>query len=453
MAMAVLQLHECRLVHSKLSLKFFKVCAALPVSLALLTPPQIFPIDEPPCHTNLRVKLISMKHARDFTPELAQADIFQLGLSMCAVALGQQFASTSSNEGDVERYLALHRAALKSYDVSLTLLIDWMLELDGAKRASIADVIRHPFFMGVNETEAFALALFGNLFTGLVANKDFDIELKDLKTELESEIGRVFGLLRVDGSSDDGSDGSSDESEDLDLSPFSIFRPDGDGFFSDDEVDCDDGKKKFADIAVKFLSDNGHVSEADSVPLAAMCDGNARVHIRAEYEQLIPEEQRRAKGYFKTFFETFHSMFGLHVKNGALYVYALKGDVVRQPGGGGGWPAVGGRGGGLFVVGGGGGGLSAGGGLGGGKAAAAAEPQVDLNALADEAHKILAAEGRKIDLAVAGNRTFKLWKVLSALPERDRKQKNWLKNFFSEFPDKFELAYDLSGCPHVCARK
>ncbi len=98
-------------------------------------------------------------------------------------------------------------------------------------------------------------------------------------------------------------------------------------------------------------------------------------------------------------------------------------------------------------------GLSVAGGGGRGVAAAAAEPQVDLKALADEAHKILAAEGRKIDLAVAGNRTFKLWKVFCALPERDRKQKNWVKDFFSAFPDKFELAYDLSGCPHVCARK
>ena len=310
-------------------------CATLPVSLALLTPPQIFPIDEPPCHTNLRVKLISMKHARDFTPELAQADIFQLGLSMCAVALGKPFGSTGSNEGDVERYLAQHRAALKSYDVSLTLLIDWMLELDGAKRASIADVIRHPFFMGVNETEAFALALFGNLFTGLVANEGFDMELKDLKTELEREISRVFGLLRVDGGSDDGSDGGSDggsdDAEDLELSPESI-RPDGDGG-SDDEVDGDDGNRKFADIAVKFLSENGHISRANSLPLAFICDGTKRVHIRAEYEQLIPEEQRRAKGYLKTFFETSNRLFGLFVKNRALHVYALKGDVARQPGG------------------------------------------------------------------------------------------------------------------------
>ena len=98
-------------------------------------------------------------------------------------------------------------------------------------------------------------------------------------------------------------------------------------------------------------------------------------------------------------------------------------------------------------------GLSVAGGGGGGVAAAAAEPQVDLKALADEAHKILAAEGRKIDLGVAGNRTFKLWKVFGALPEQDRKQKNWVKDFFSAFPDKFELADDLSGHPHVSARK
>ncbi len=95
----------------------------------------------------------------------------------------------------------------------------------------------------------------------------------------------------------------------------------------------------------------------------------------------------------------------------------------------------------------------AGGGGGGRTLAAAAEPQVDLKALADEAHKILAAEGRKIALAVAGNKTFKLWKVFGALPEQDRKQKDWLKNFFLKFPGKFELADDLSGCPHVCARK
>ena len=201
MAMAVLQLHDCRLVHTKLSLKFFKVTRDSSSSsthlLQLLTPSQIFPIDEPPCHTNLRVKLISMKHACDFTPELAQADIFQLGLSMCAVATGRPFESENSNEEDLAHYVAHRREALKSYDVSLMLLIDWMLDLDGAQRASIADVIRHPFFMGVNETEAFSLALKGNLFAELVANKDFDAELKELKIELEREISRVFGLLRV----------------------------------------------------------------------------------------------------------------------------------------------------------------------------------------------------------------------------------------------------------------
>ena len=66
-----------------------------------------------------------------------------------------------------------------------------------------------------------------------------------------------------------------------------------------------------------------------------------------------------------------------------------------------------------------------------------------MKAFDDEAHKIFAAKGRQIDLAVAGNKTSKLWKVFGALPVRHREQKNGLKDFVLAFADKFEL--DLSG--------
>ena len=76
---------------------------------------------------------------------------------MCAVAIGKC-------ECTLDSYRQTNRESLRSYDVSLMLLVDWMIDIDSSRRATIADVIRHPYFMGIHETEAFALALHGGLF-------------------------------------------------------------------------------------------------------------------------------------------------------------------------------------------------------------------------------------------------------------------------------------------------
>jgi hypothetical protein len=181
--------------------------------------PQIFPIDEPPCHTNLRVKLVSIKHAQDYTSQLAQADIFQLGLSMCAVATGCSFNSLNSIQDDHHRYKHQLRNILKSYDVSLMLLVDWMLEPEGPQRATINDVIRHPFFMGVNETEAFTFALNGNLFSGLFLNgeaeQEFEHGLLELKLELLSQAEDIFSRFLTVRADVDDDDADADSSHDI----------------------------------------------------------------------------------------------------------------------------------------------------------------------------------------------------------------------------------------------
>ncbi len=166
---------------------------------------QIFPIDEPPSHTNLRVKLVSLKHAKDYTTSLSHEDILQLGLSMCAVAIG-------SNECTPDSYTRSGRQHLQSYDVSLMLLVDWMLDSDTEKRATIADVIRHPYFMGIHETEAFAMALHGGLFKGLVSAEQFDQNaLKPMSNVLRSEIAVIFDVLKgVPEANDEDEDGDED---------------------------------------------------------------------------------------------------------------------------------------------------------------------------------------------------------------------------------------------------
>jgi len=132
MALAVFHLHECKIAHGTINLRYFKV----------------FLIEEPPRSTNLRVKLVSMRWADTLNPAREAADIHALGHAMVRVVLGAQ-------SSDVEQLL--------SYDPSLYLLIKWILQTDG-DGATLADVIRHPYFMSLNEKEAFTLALEGGVF-------------------------------------------------------------------------------------------------------------------------------------------------------------------------------------------------------------------------------------------------------------------------------------------------
>ena len=98
MALVVLHLHECKIVHRNIGLAFFKV----------------FLIDEPPRSTNLRVKLVSMK-AADVTSEDCEdtaKDIKDLGHAMMEVVLGDAAGSQDTM-----------LLAIQNYDPSLYLLI------------------------------------------------------------------------------------------------------------------------------------------------------------------------------------------------------------------------------------------------------------------------------------------------------------------------------------------
>jgi hypothetical protein len=117
MALAVLQLHECSLAHDNIALRFFKV----------------FLVDERSRSTNLRVKLVASHRFYDhLTPVLEREDIEDLGKAMARLVLGEI--------SNVEE--------LSSYDPQLHRLVTWML--DDSIRPTLADVIRHPYFMSLN---------------------------------------------------------------------------------------------------------------------------------------------------------------------------------------------------------------------------------------------------------------------------------------------------------------
>jgi hypothetical protein len=130
MALAVFHLHECRIAHTSINLRYFKV----------------FLIEEPPRSTNLRVKLVSMRKADNLTPIREREDIEDLGHAMARLVLGEN--------PNVEELL--------SYDPSLYWLVKWIL--DDSNSPTLADVIRHPYFMSLNEKEVFTFALEGGVF-------------------------------------------------------------------------------------------------------------------------------------------------------------------------------------------------------------------------------------------------------------------------------------------------
>ena len=159
MVLAVYHLHECKIVHKKIGLSYFKV----------------FLIEEPPRSTNLRVKLVSMKDAvvfpTDGTAEaLVTKDIHDLGCAMMEVVLGdkKQFEPQNPSSMDEAAKIKFTQekmlSAIQTYDPSLFLLLHWIFSIDGAR---LDDIIRHPYFMSLNEKEAFTLALEGDVFASI----------------------------------------------------------------------------------------------------------------------------------------------------------------------------------------------------------------------------------------------------------------------------------------------
>jgi hypothetical protein len=135
MALAMFHLHECKIAHTVISLKYFKV----------------FLIEEPPRSTNLRVKLVSMRKAVTLTDIRERDDVEDLGYAMARVVLGEEYLDITQ---------------LLEYDPSLYWLITWILE--GLHGATLADIIRHPYFTSLNEKEVFTLALEGDLFGQII---------------------------------------------------------------------------------------------------------------------------------------------------------------------------------------------------------------------------------------------------------------------------------------------
>ena len=224
------------------------------------------------------MKLVSLKHAQDYTVHLSQRDILQLGLSMCAVAVGKGDCSAAS-------YGEVDRLTLRAYDVPLMLLIDWMLDADPGRRATIADVIRHPYFMGNHETEAFALALHGGLFESLVAKTAFDEQhaLRELGDVLYGEMGSMFNALKtVPDAADD-----EEHSEDCESSS------DGDDRSEDDGIGP---LERFARAAHKFFVRNGHTSGGHAVDGGAVCNITRTPNLhpeRLQLESAFPKSQHK----------------------------------------------------------------------------------------------------------------------------------------------------------------
>jgi hypothetical protein len=140
MALAVFHLHECKIAHNLIGLKYFKV----------------FLIEEPPRSTNLRVKLVSMRRAETLSDTRERNDIIGLGNAMARVVLGD---NSSIDE-------------LMSYDPSLYWLVTWILQNPNQDGAKLADVIRHPYFTSLNEKEVLTLALEGDIFGQIITTAE-----------------------------------------------------------------------------------------------------------------------------------------------------------------------------------------------------------------------------------------------------------------------------------------
>ena len=181
MALAIFNLHHCKVAHTKVSLDFFK----------------IFFIEEPPSSTNLRVKLVSLKHAKPVVADekqsvaLMRKDIADLGEAMRHVVLGTH-AEGRPPLDPKEQHLQL-----QAYDPSLCDLVDWMLVHDMSKQASIEDVIRHPYFMSLNDKEAFTLALEGKIFDDMASDDALEDALGPLKRILEGRLEALFNQLQA----------------------------------------------------------------------------------------------------------------------------------------------------------------------------------------------------------------------------------------------------------------
>ena len=207
-------------------------------------------------------------------------DYFTAALSgRWSVAVGKGECSAAS-------YGEVDRLTLRAYDVPLMLLIDWMLDADSGRRATITDVIRHPSFMGNHETEAFALALHGGLFESLVVKTAFDEQhaLREMSDVLYGEMGSMFDALKTVPDADDDDEENSEDCE---------SSSDGDDGSEDDGTDP---LKRFARAAHKFFVRNGHTSGGNAVDGGAVCNSTRTPNLhpeRLQLESAFPKSQHK----------------------------------------------------------------------------------------------------------------------------------------------------------------
>ena len=189
MAFAVSQLHECGMTHNNIATKYFKVRLGF-CKVVLFVPPQIsfvhqiFPIMESTVQ-HLRVKLVSLKKA-------AAGSSFRSDV----LALGQTMLEIVSNNKNIDE--------LRSYDPSLFLLVQWMLSDEAI---TMAEVLRHPYFMSPSERQTFAIAMGGGMIANYLQGAAHAAGIRAIREAIQPsldecltrELSRLFEQTRVAG--------------------------------------------------------------------------------------------------------------------------------------------------------------------------------------------------------------------------------------------------------------
>jgi hypothetical protein len=145
---------------------------------------QIFPIMESTVQ-HLRVKLVSLKKAA--AGSSFRSDVLAPGRTMLEIA---------SNNKNIDE--------LRSYDPSLFLLVQWMLSDEAI---TMAEVLRHPYFMSPSERQTFAIAMGGGMIANYMQGAAHAAGIRAIREAIQPsldeclarELSRLFEQTRVAG--------------------------------------------------------------------------------------------------------------------------------------------------------------------------------------------------------------------------------------------------------------
>ncbi len=134
---------------------------------------------------HLRVKLVSLKKAA--AGSSFRSDVLALGRTMLEIA---------SNNKNVDE--------LRSYDPSLFLLVQWMLSDEAI---TMAEVLRHPYFMSPSERQTFAIAMGGGMIANYLQGAAHAAGIRAIREAIQPsldecltrELSRLFEQTRVAG--------------------------------------------------------------------------------------------------------------------------------------------------------------------------------------------------------------------------------------------------------------